>query len=56
MKEGGAMTSAQIADKMKLNERFVREWLYQQVGPVLGTLRHWLVIMRLVATQDLRSG
>ena len=33
MKEGGPMTSAQVADKLELNERFVREWLYQQVAP-----------------------
>ena len=31
MKDGGPMTSAQLADKMGLSERFLREWLYQQV-------------------------
>lgn len=25
------LTSGQLADKMDLNERFLREWLYQQV-------------------------
>ena len=38
MKEGGPMTPAQLADKMELSERFVREWLYQQVRPALTAM------------------
>lgn len=34
LKALGGVSSAQLAEACNLNERFVREWLHQQVQPV----------------------
>lgn len=36
LKECGPCTAAQLAKEMDLSERYIREWLLQQVGPHKG--------------------